>query len=110
MALPQDTIIRASRALERVTVGFACVALVFRATWYWGLPPAPGASYGRGDVIDFALGALLFLLALLTAGSGLTLALSAPRDQVGRAYRPVAVGMTSFVVYYFLSPHLPRLW
>lgn len=110
MAMSHHTILRLSRALERATVALALGALAFRATWYWRLPPPPGAAYGRGDIVDFALGAALFVLAGVTAASGLGLALRGPREQMGAAYRPMVVGMTTFTVYYFLNPLVPQLW
>lgn len=109
MAWSHHTILRVSRALERATLGLALAALVFRASWYWQLPAPPGAAYGRGDVIDFTLGLLLFFLAALTATSGLMLALHGPRAEAGAAWRPPVVGMTTFTVYYFLHPLVPRL-
>jgi hypothetical protein len=106
------TINRAARLLERTCVTLALVALAFRATLYWRMPAAPGASYGPGDVLDFALGLVLFALCCACAASGVALSLrGAQRDgaAMARAYRPVVIGMTSFVVYYFLHPHVPRL-
>ncbi len=110
MAMTHHTILRLSRALERATLALAMVALTFRATLYWQLPPPSGAAYGRGDLIDFGLTAALFLLAGVTAASGLGLAIKGTRDQMGAAYRPMVVGMTTFTVYYFLNPLVPRLW
>lgn len=109
------TINRAARVLERASVTLAVAALLFRATVYWRLPPTAGASYGRGDILDFALGLLLFAVCCACAASGVALSLRVARAEgggraaMGQAYRPVVVGMTSFVTYYFLHPYVPRL-
>jgi len=109
------TINRAARILERASVTLALAALVFRATLYWRLPPAAGASYGQGDLVDFALGLLLFAVSCACAACGVVSSLQAARAEggeraaMGQAYRPVVVGMTSFVAYYFLHPYVPRL-
>lgn len=109
------TINRAARVLERASVTLTVLALLFRATIYWRLPPAAGASYGQGDILDFALGLVLFAVCCACAACGVALSLHAgraagvERAAMGVAYRPVVVGMTSFVAYYFLHPYTPRL-
>ena len=103
---------RYARRLETAVLAVAGVAVLFRLTWYWQLPKAEGASYGTGDVLDFALTLLLFLVATACAACGVALSLrGAPgrADDVGRAYRPLLIGITTFVAYYFLAPYLPRL-
>jgi hypothetical protein len=91
-------------------VALAFVALAFRATLYWRLPPVAGAPYGRGDVIDFGLGLVLFAVSCLCAGAAVALSMhgAAGADQ-RMAFRPAVVGITTFVFYYFVHPHVPRL-
>ena len=110
MALSHHTLLRVSRFLELGTIALALTALVFRATVYWRMPPLSGATYGRGDVLDFALAALLFVLAFVTAASGLLLARGLPGKQLGIAYRPLVVGVTTFSAYFFVHPYIPQLW
>ena len=92
------TVQRAARVLEAAAVSLAIGALLYRATVYWRFTPAPGEPYGVGDIIDFALAMLLFLVCGLCAAAG-----------VAASMRPAVIGITSFVVYYFLHPHVPRL-
>jgi hypothetical protein len=99
---------RAAHALEVGAVALAIIALLFRATWYWHLPPVEGQGYGTGDVVDFAFALGLFLVCGTCAASGVALALQGTRDPAA-AWRPAVVGMTAFAVYQFLHPHVPRL-
>ena len=94
--------------LEYCVLGVAGAAILFRLTWYWHLPKAAGARYGSGDVVEFGLTLLLFLLSTACAACGVALSLHSGA-QVGRAYRPLLVGITTFVIYYFLAPKLPQL-
>ena len=102
---------RYARRLELVLLAVAGAAVLCRLSGYWQLPKAEGASYSTGDVLDFALTLLLFLLATACAACGVALSLpGAPgHADPGRAYRPLLIGITTFVAYYFLAPHLPRL-
>lgn len=91
-------------------MALAVAALCFRATLYWLLPPNPGEAYGRGDVVDFALGLLLFFVSCLCAASAVALSMRGDHatDQ-HLAFRPAVVGITTFVLYYFVHPYVPRL-
>lgn len=94
--------------LEYCVLGVAGAAILFRLSWYWHLPKAAGARYGSGDVVEFGLTLLLFLLSTACAACGVALSLRGG-TQVGKAYRPLLVGITTFVVYYYLAPKLPQL-
>lgn len=102
-----DTLTRVSTILETSVLALAAAALAFRASVYWLLPAPPGQPYGTGDVVDFALGLLLFALSGACAATGVMM--SARSVAQPRAYRPVLVGITTFVAYYFVHPHVPRL-
>lgn len=95
--------------LEYCVLGVAGGAILFRLSWYWHLPKAAGARYGSGDLVDFGLTFLLFLLSTACAACGVALSLRGDAP-VGRAYRPLLVGVTTFVLYYFLAPQLPQLF
>ena len=101
---------RSARLLEYCVLGTAGVGVLFRLTWYWHLPKAAGASFGSGDVVDFALTFLLFAFSTACASCGVASALRNPGQPGANAYRPLLVGVTVFVAYYFLAPQLPRLW
>lgn len=101
---------RSARLLEYCVLGVATAAIVFRLTWYWHLPKAEGANFGTGDVVDFALTFLLFLLSTACATCGVALGLRSNGPPGAAAYRPLLIGVTTFVAYYFLSPRLPQLW
>ena len=103
------TVQRAARVLEAAAVSLAIGALLYRATVYWRFTLAPGEPYGVGDIIDFALAMLLFLVCGLCAAAGVAASMSGDGTQQHLAFRPAVIGMTSFVVYYFLHPHVPRL-
>ncbi len=103
------TVQRVARVLEAIAVSLAVAALLYRATVYWQFPPAPGEPYGVGDIIDFALGMLLFLVCGLCAAAGVAASMSGDGSKQQLAFRPAVIGITSFVVYYFLHPHIPRL-
>jgi hypothetical protein len=103
------TLCSVAAVLERAVIGLAIAALVYRATLYNLIEKAPGAAWGTGDVIDFALGLLLFLCGGLCAASGVALAAMSDHADKGVAYRPVLIGMTTFVVYYLVHPYIPPL-
>jgi len=104
-----ETLKTLARWLERAVLALALLALAFRATLYASLPRAAGARYGSGDVIDYALGLVLFLLCGLCAALGVLLTTRVTPAEQGRAYRPVLIGMTTFVVYYLVHPYVPTL-
>ncbi len=99
---------RVARHLEHAVLAVAASAIVFRIGVYAHLPKAEGAAYGSGDVVDFALTLLLFLLATACAACGVAISLRSGQGATSNAYRPVLIGITTFVVYYLLAPQLPR--
>ncbi len=99
-----------ARRLEYCVLGVAVAALLFRLTWYGHLPKAGGARFGSGDVVEFGLTLLLFLLSTACAACGVGLGLRSDGQPGATAYRPLLVGVTTFVAYYFLAPQLPQLW
>lgn len=103
------TLQRLARRLEQAVIVLALGALAFRATLYGSLPPDAGARYGTGDIIDYGLGLVLFLLCGACAALGVVLTTRVAADAQARAYRPVLIGMTTFVVYYFVHPYVPTL-
>lgn len=100
---------RLSTILEFATVALAILALVFRATLYWLIPVAEGEPYGLGDVLDFGLMILLFLVSSVCASFGVLLSIRGDGLEQRLAFRPVLVGICSFVVYYLVHPQVPRL-
>ena len=98
----------ASRALEKGALALAALALIYRASWYWRMPPPAGQTYGMGDIVDFALALALFLVCGACAASGVALGMHTD-GHTGAAYRPAVIGMTTFVAYYLLHPYVPRL-
>jgi len=100
---------RIARVLEILVVVLAVVGLAYRATVYWLLPPAAGEPYGVGDIVDFALGMLIFLAGGLCAAAAVGASVSGDGSEQHLVFRPAVIGITSFVVYYFLHPHVPRL-
>jgi hypothetical protein len=95
--------------LERAVILLALGALVFRATLYGAFPRPVGAAYGSGDIIDYLLGLALFLLSGACAAVGVLLTTRVDASGKAAAYRPVLIGMTTFVVYYLVHPHVPAL-
>ena len=95
--------------LETIAMVLAIGALLFRATIYWKMPIEPGAGYGVGDIIDFVLGFVLFIICGLCAIAGVALSAMQHPEAQQSAYRPILIGITSFVVYYFVHPYVPRL-
>jgi len=95
--------------LERAVILLALGALVFRATLYGLFPRPEGAAYGSGDIIDYALGLALFLLSGGCAAVGVLLTTRVDAAGKAASYRPVLIGMTTFVVYYLVHPHVPTL-
>lgn len=100
---------RIARGLESAVLALGFAALLYRATLYGLIERPPGAAWGRGDVIDFGLGVVLFLLGGVCAGAGILLSTHPDCSDRGVAYRPVLIGMTTFVVYYLLHPYIPVL-
>jgi hypothetical protein len=100
---------KVSVTLEIVTVALAILALVFRATLYWLIPGAPGEAYRLGDVLDFGLMVLLFFTGAVCAGLGVVLSMRGNELEQRLAFRPVLIGICSFVIYYLVHPHVPRL-
>ena len=109
MDISRESIARYSARLEVVVVSLAIGALVYRATLYWLLPVKAGEPYGLGDVVDFAIGMLLFFISLLCSAAAVALSMKSQGQNQHLAFRPAVVGITTFVVYYFLHPHVPRL-
>lgn len=101
---------RSARLLEYCVLATAGAGILFRLTWYWHLPKAAGANFGTGDVVEFALTFLLFALSTACASCGVASALRNPGQPGANAYRPLLIGVTVFVAYYFLAPRLPQLW
>lgn len=98
-----------SVTLEIVTVALAILALLFRATLYWLIPGEEGEAYRLGDILDFGLMVLLFVAGGVCAGLGVALSMRGDELEQRLAFRPVLVGICSFVIYYFAHPHVPRL-
>jgi hypothetical protein len=103
-----DRLERIARRLEHAVLAVAGLALLFRLGVYSQLPRAAGASYGTGDVVDFALTLLLFLLATACAACGVAISARSGEGASGKAYRPLLIGITTFVVYYLVAPQLPQ--
>lgn len=99
---------RVARRLEHAVLAVAGVAVLFRVGVYAHLPKAEGAAYGPGDVVDFGLTLLLFLLATACAAGGVAISLRGAQGASGNAYRPLLIGITTFVAYYLLAPQLPQ--
>ena len=95
--------------LERAVVVLAIAALLYRAKIYHTIAKPAGAAYGLGDVIDFGLGLVLFVVACLCAASGIALMRMTDAAGNAAAYRPAVIGMTTFVVYYLVYPYIPAL-
>ncbi|MFT4564982.1 MAG: hypothetical protein ACI9BW_004752, partial [Gammaproteobacteria bacterium] len=72
-------------------------------------PPAIDETFGLGDIIDFGLGLLLFFVSLLCAASAVGLSMTSEGQEQHLAFRPAVVGITTFVLYYFLHPYIARL-
>jgi len=95
--------------LERSVVAVALIALIYRATAYAIIGKPEGAPYGVADIIDFALGLLVFALGCLCAGAGVMMTVKHKEIGPETAYRPAVVGMTTFVAYYLIHPYIPAL-
>ena len=100
---------RLSVILEIAAVLLASLALLFRATLYWLIPVAEGEPYGLGDILEFGLMILLFVVGGLCAGLGVVLSAKGDGVEQRLAFRPVLVGICSFVIYYLVYPYVPRL-
>lgn len=107
--MSQPALHRAARTLERTVVALAVLALAYRATLYGTLAQPPGGGYGAGEIVDYALGLLLFLLCTACAALGVALSARAGDAERAMSYRPVLVGMTTFVVYYLVHPLVPTV-
>ena len=101
---------RVARWLERSVLAVAGIAVLFRLSAYWHLPKAAGASYRTGDVVEFGLTLLLFMLGTACAACGVAMSLRGAGAPTDNAYRPLLIGITTFVGYYLLAPQLPQLW
>ena len=103
---------RIARSLEWAVLFLAGAGVLFRLGWYWHLPKAAGARYGSGDVVEFALTFVLFVLSTACAACGVAISLRMQgKNQAGaNAYRPLLIGVTTFAAYYFLAPRLPQLF
>ena len=107
------TLPRAARLLETAVLSVAVAGLVFRVAGYARFTRPAGAAWGTGDVIDFGIVLLLFLLSTACAACGVAISLRGAADgrsSQAAAYRPLLVGVTTFVAYYFLAPRLPSTW
>ncbi len=100
---------RISVSLEIASVGLAILGLLYRATLYWQIPVASGEPYGLGDVLDLGFMVLLFVVAAGCAATGVWLSASGDAAARRLAFRPVLIGILSFVIYYFVHPAVPRL-
>ena len=100
---------RVAHILERAVVALAAFGVLFHTAIYAQLPRPAGAHYGSGDIAEFALLLSLFLLACACAVSGVALAYTRTRDDLGPPYRAMLIGLTTFVTYYLLLPSIPRL-
>lgn len=102
---------RIARGLEHVVLILAALGLAFRLAGHGLFPKPPGAEWGTADLIDFGLLLLLFLVSTACAACGVAISLANARANGGAppsaAFRPLLVGITTFVVYYFLVPRLP---
>lgn len=101
---------RGSASIVQVlAVSLAILGVVYRATYYWKIPVAPGEPYGVGDVIDFFFAVLVLMAAGTCLALGFVL-LVFPRLQGRRqAVRAILVGVGSVVGYYVLHGIVPRL-
>lgn len=95
--------------LERATVLAAAAGCFFKALIYPALAHGPEARFGAGDILDYLILLLIFLLSSAAGILGFLLSLDAAPDERGTVYRRVAVAMTVFVIYYLIHPHLPEL-
>ena len=107
--LSTSALTRTAAILEKLIGIIVITGVLFRATVYHRFTQTDGRSYTTGDIVDFALLAALFVSCTLCASCGVALALSRPQPPRAVIYRPVLVGMTCFVVYYFAQPLIPRL-
>lgn len=103
---------RVARSLECAVLLVAGAGVLFRLGWYWHLPKAAGARYGSGDVVEFALTFVLFMLSTACAACGVAMSLrmQGKGQPDTNPYRPLLIGVTSFAAYYFLAPRLPQLF
>lgn len=104
-----ETIKRLAGILEKVVIGLALLALLYRATLFWRLSAETGQAYGTGDLLDLALALLLFLLCLLCAGVGVAISMLGEKEDKPLAYKAFFVGILSFIGYDLLHPLIPRL-
>lgn len=100
---------RLSITLQLGAVMIGVLALAYRATFYWTLPAASGNAAATGEVVDFALALLLFLVCALCATSGVAISVLGERSDKRHAYQAFFVGVLTFLAYDLLHPYLPRL-
>ncbi len=99
-----------ARSLEWAVLAVATAGVAFRLAWYGHMPKADGARYGSGDVVEFGLTFVLFALSTACAACGVAMSLRSEGAPNAKAYRPLLIGITTFVAYYFLAPRLPPLF
>jgi len=95
---------RSTRRWEYATCASAALGLIY----HWLVLPrlrAPGTrAPGVGESIDLALLALVFVLALACALNAARLAVTrVDDDEMGAAWRGLAVGVTCFALYYLAT-------
>jgi hypothetical protein len=100
---------RLSLWLQASAIATGVLALIYRATLYWALPRANTGKAGIGDLLDFALAMLLFLVCALCASSGVAISVIGERSDKRHAYQAFFVGVLSFLAYDLVYPYLPRL-
>ncbi len=94
---------------EKAVVAVAVAALVYRALVYPRMVPGADGAFATRDIVDFALGMVVFIVAGVCAVSAVVMSTKIEASEQHRAFRPAVVGITTFVVYYFLHPHVPPL-
>ena len=105
------TLPRLARVLEYAVLLLAALGLAFRLVGHGLFAKPPGAEWGTADLVDFGLLLLLFLVSTACAACGVAISLANARTNSGAppaaAFRPLLIGITTFVVYYFVVPRLP---
>jgi hypothetical protein len=99
-----DKATRSLRRWENATCTSAALGLIY----HWLVLPhlrAPEArAAGVGELIDLAVLALVFVLALACALHAARLAVTrVDNDEMGAAWRGLAVGVTCFALYYLAT-------
>ncbi|MGE0860264.1 MAG: hypothetical protein AB7P42_14245 [Gammaproteobacteria bacterium] len=102
---------RLARGLEYAVLILAALGLAFHLLGHGLFPRPASAEWGTADLIDFGLLLLLFLVSTACAACGVAISLANARGNGGgppsAAFRPLLVGITTFVIYYFVVPRLP---